>query len=356
MQDNSKGRRAYFDIAKGIGIILVVLGHISYISLPLRYFIISFHMPLFFVVSGMLMCITKEENKNPGEYIRAKLKRIGLPYLGYSLMYLLIETAYMYITGTVNYWTIVQNAWLTVCLYGNSVLWFLPSMFFGGLIFYFIRRHCSHIMTVIIVLILTAASYFINSYLQVLAADPMRMFDFIFTELNFFYVMLLRNFFAAFYLCVGYYAYHLYKGIEAEAIKKISSWIYTAAAFLLIVPVYFLAQMNGAVDIHFLVLGNPVVYMAASILGSFAVILLAKGLERKCSLTPVKVLSYYGKNSLTVMATHIDFYVMYVANLIALYILKFIPLSGDGVICCMMLPMVLVGEVIIIHIIGFVKK
>ena len=45
-------RIRYFDMAKGLGIILVVLGHIEYISDELRAWISSFHMPLFFILSG----------------------------------------------------------------------------------------------------------------------------------------------------------------------------------------------------------------------------------------------------------------------------------------------------------------
>ncbi|MBF1069294.1 MAG: acyltransferase family protein, partial [Prevotellaceae bacterium] len=39
------------DIAKGIGIILVIIGHMS--SSYLRDWIYSFHMPLFFIISGI---------------------------------------------------------------------------------------------------------------------------------------------------------------------------------------------------------------------------------------------------------------------------------------------------------------
>lgn len=47
-------RIAYIDIAKGIGILFVMLGHCLYSEeSPIRLFIYSFHMPLFFVLSGM---------------------------------------------------------------------------------------------------------------------------------------------------------------------------------------------------------------------------------------------------------------------------------------------------------------
>ena len=49
-----KKRLEYIDIARGIGIVLVVLGHcLSQLDGSLRTFIYSFHMPLFFTLAGM---------------------------------------------------------------------------------------------------------------------------------------------------------------------------------------------------------------------------------------------------------------------------------------------------------------
>lgn len=45
-------RQTWADNAKFIGIALMVLGHNSLASQPLNDFIYSFHMPLFFLLSG----------------------------------------------------------------------------------------------------------------------------------------------------------------------------------------------------------------------------------------------------------------------------------------------------------------
>ena len=46
MNDKSK-RKPDIDVLKGIGIVLVMLGHQN---LPIGHFIYSFHMPLFFLI------------------------------------------------------------------------------------------------------------------------------------------------------------------------------------------------------------------------------------------------------------------------------------------------------------------
>ena len=50
-------RIEYLDIAKGVGILLVVLGHNDFevISLFVQRLIYSFHMPLFFFLSGYFL-------------------------------------------------------------------------------------------------------------------------------------------------------------------------------------------------------------------------------------------------------------------------------------------------------------
>jgi fucose 4-O-acetylase-like acetyltransferase len=55
-------RIEWVDTAKGIGILLVILGHtilLPFISVP----IYAFHMPLFFLLSGLFIKANKYENK-----------------------------------------------------------------------------------------------------------------------------------------------------------------------------------------------------------------------------------------------------------------------------------------------------
>ena len=51
---NTLQRHNYIDICKAIGIILVILGHTYQIPDILLSIIYSFHMPMFFMLSGLL--------------------------------------------------------------------------------------------------------------------------------------------------------------------------------------------------------------------------------------------------------------------------------------------------------------
>ena len=71
----------YIDLAKGIGIILVILGHISYIGDSTRIFVVSFHMPLFFLLTGFTLDLTKLKDTGVWTYCRRLLERMLVPYI-----------------------------------------------------------------------------------------------------------------------------------------------------------------------------------------------------------------------------------------------------------------------------------
>jgi polysaccharide biosynthesis protein PslL len=117
------------DIAKGLGIILVVLGH-NWIVLgsmgELFRVIYSFHMPLFFVLSGVFL----KESERFGELLRAKSASLLKPYvvvlLGLGAARWLaasVESPFdpaQYLLGV---------AWGTGSTLQWVPLWFLPNLF-----------------------------------------------------------------------------------------------------------------------------------------------------------------------------------------------------------------------------------
>lgn len=58
-EKNNYDRMLYIDISKGILIILVVIGHILnfeyFLTKSIKTIIYTFHMPAFFVISGILI-------------------------------------------------------------------------------------------------------------------------------------------------------------------------------------------------------------------------------------------------------------------------------------------------------------
>ena len=74
--------------AKGIGIILMVLGH-TYFSVYGFRFIYIFHMPLFFFVSGY--CFREAHLKDFRTYAGKRIKRLYIPFIKYALLFLILQ-------------------------------------------------------------------------------------------------------------------------------------------------------------------------------------------------------------------------------------------------------------------------
>ncbi|WP_427813656.1 acyltransferase family protein [Enterococcus sp. 22-H-5-01] len=75
-----RNRIRYIDYVKGLGILLVILGHIGYGS----DYIYIFHMPLFFFISGLLL--SNLETKDAIQFLSSKIKGILVPYLVFSII------------------------------------------------------------------------------------------------------------------------------------------------------------------------------------------------------------------------------------------------------------------------------
>ena len=69
-------RDSMIDIGKGIGSILVILGHTKVTFLRLAIFIDSFHMPFFFILSGMVINL----NYSISQFLNKKIKSLLINY------------------------------------------------------------------------------------------------------------------------------------------------------------------------------------------------------------------------------------------------------------------------------------
>ena len=97
--EKKKNRYTEIDLARGIGIFLVVLGHsikqtgvsAGWIKI-LTYIIYSFHMPLFFCLSGFVSAkILTMNRRERGSYIISRARRLLIPYFTIGLIYIPIK-------------------------------------------------------------------------------------------------------------------------------------------------------------------------------------------------------------------------------------------------------------------------
>ena len=87
-------RQPEFDVAKGVGILAVIIGHGAGTPTILRNLIFSFHMPLFFIISGFFM---KPTQKLTWSFVKKQAKALLLPYVITSA--LVVAAVYLFWTS-----------------------------------------------------------------------------------------------------------------------------------------------------------------------------------------------------------------------------------------------------------------
>ena len=334
---NKKPRIAYFDIAKGIGMLLVLIGHLqtdtifsySPYILSLCSWIFSFHMPLFFMISGMLIACKKEEEKDLTETIRRKFRSIMIPYFWFSLIYIFIVLYSLLITKVVPLSTLFVQIWYVLGMYGMNVLWFLPALFAAEVMFAFITqrfRNKNGIFLILVLFIIAMIANYVRQYLPNNSA--------IYERINEFIITVLRPVFACVYILIGYY---LFKGLELMKERVTHSNIIELILMpiLLILNIY-LNTLNRPVDFRSLVLNNYFLYYVCSVCGSVFIILLSRALAR-IHTSEEKVIAFpfirfCGVNSLIFMAVHNNSAVLNLAQRLAMYVNQYLT-RARGYIC-----------------------
>ena len=117
-------RDVTFDVMKAIALFLMVAGHTVGPESPLHNYIYTFHMPLFFILSGYFA-----KKKGTIENISLLYDRLIKPYFFLCVTVLLLKTLVFYH----NHHSLLFD-W-EIALYGVGPGWFLLAMFWGRIIF-----------------------------------------------------------------------------------------------------------------------------------------------------------------------------------------------------------------------------
>lgn len=313
----------YLDLTKGIGIILVVVAHSTFTSDHVQAYISAFHMPLFFIVSGMLMYVTGEERMPLGSVLRKKARTILVPYVTFSIAYLIIDIIDMYLKIEPLTWVDIGNtALMFVTLHGISVLWFLTALFFGQLLFLGLKIRCGRRKSgdasviwagILAAVMMTAGGFLFRAYYPLEKSIPILCVGCLL-------MVALRSLGAFSFLTIGYYSYQFYFEkrdkmiLENEKREHSLKWQEAVGGVLCLLLVAVISRLNGTVDLNNLLFANPVLYYLGAVTGTFGVMLLCRQLGR------CRPLGYLGANSLIIMATHLDFQVMFYGHLFAYWV------------------------------------
>lgn len=145
--DLSKKRVGYVDLYRGIGIILMIMAHIGFGGV-FDHYIHSFHMPMFFFVSGYFF-----KQNSAHKFFKQKIKTLLLPYILYAI--------FIYL-GWKALFRNPEDSLIRTLLYMNSTkfvaaaLWFLTALFVSNAVYWLIHTFAKRDIYISILVLLIA--------------------------------------------------------------------------------------------------------------------------------------------------------------------------------------------------------
>lgn len=273
----------WLDRARGIAIILVIIGHANFPE-EIRTIVYAFHMPLFFFLSGFLL-LKKEENFNL--FFVKKVKSLIIPYVSYNIILIIFYWLLWIISKSQD---LYQNIFCKLIAIPMAIriddiyesrLWFLPCLFISN------------------VLICALFKLFNKSLVALFAAGL--IFSLIGIGLNIKYDKLILpwSIDASLMICIFIIVAIIIR--EKNLLNIILKKKFVVLYFLLYILftyLNFLYNNNKRIDIYEADYGNYLYFYITSFTGIFIVLKIAYNIGTN------KMLEFFGKNSLIIYVTH----------------------------------------------------
>ncbi|MBS4206746.1 acyltransferase family protein [Bacillus sp. FJAT-50079] len=270
------GRKLWLDIAKGIGIISVVIGHAGIESLS-RY-LFWFHMPLFFLISGYLY-------KKTDKFVLRKTRSLLIPYISF---FVLLSFLQYFIFGIpdfeIHFDYFLKGGKYLKGVYG--VFWFITSLYVLTVLFHTFYSLSNKIVLFFVAIIFYFLSYFDSTYIKdsaVIWNINTILFTFIFYFLG--------------------HCYKLYEDKVNLLMKKVV--IYTTILLIVFVTLNVYGRFEYSLDIKNQLYNHLFLDIVIPVMFILCVFWVSKKLEQVKVIN--RVVAKIGESSLTIMYLHILF-------------------------------------------------
>lgn len=284
----AKARYSSLDIAKGLGIILVVLGHIIPENIWARSIIYSFHMPLFFLISGFFPA--KNDEQFFWGYLKRQFKNLYFPYFLVVLFDATIKLIIEVWQGSIEFKSLALSIVLSITGFRmtvyNAPVWFLFSLFIIKCLAYFIQKNR----------IVEIGFIILSIVFVVLCQKSIINTDIIYHCLYF------ESISGLIYFLLGKYVFIVFKRIS-EFNNNYLLYFLAVIMLVLLIP---LSKYNGKINVANYIFGNSsLLYFTNSLLGIALVIILSILFDR-VEITK-RWLMFIGSNSIVFMLFHYYF-------------------------------------------------
>lgn len=269
-------RNKQIDVLKGIGAILVVIGHI--VTGTIKNIIYAFHMPLFFFLSGYVF----NTKKKFMEFVIANVKSLLIPFYIFNIISLLFNIDYINNNSFLN---ILDNIfYFNSSVAWNTSLWFFIVLFNTKILFYILNKLCkeSTIKTFICTIITLFLGIIIIKY-DIWLPFGLKIVP---ISLTFMYI--------------GYMAKKI------ELLEKIKFNYKNVVICIFITAIFIISSIyNERVNMSTNLYGNYILYFLNALCGIYIMLVLSKPLENS------KILSIYASLSMLMFSTQRILYKLY---------------------------------------------
>lgn len=281
-------RNDFWDYARGLGMVLVVLGHTNFVGTSWIYL---FHIPLFFIVSGALFSVSSPLYTK----ILNKFKRLYLPNLKYGLIFLLLHNLFtgLYIYPKEASYTISDylGGLIKIICGGNEELggamWFLRALFFSYLLY------------------VCFSALYKKSHLLIGIKKNLYIFSFCFIAsscgwifINFSQVYPIRIIAIP---CIIFPFIVFGKLIQKNNLHKLRTRKCCYFSVILSAGILCLISHQISIDLAYLKLPNPILYYLLGCIG-FIFVLGSNGILQNTKI--YRWIIYIGKHSIPILALH----------------------------------------------------
>lgn len=289
-------RIKWIDTYRGLAIVLVVLEHVG-----LKFFgrfILAFHMPCFFVLSGYLYIKVNQNKYTTFRFIRNYIHRIGIPYCIYLMFYWIITyVCFPLYENTFEFITFGKKI-LQDVIYLDQY-WFISCLFITGIIFHIIHR------------IILKKGYFINKkfimYIIIIFLTLILSIIFNGKTLPF---VLGQCFMALTFMSFGAIMAKSDKILDECSTKKLIILVFSCAIILSLTVSYNYLSNNKYGDNFYMYIntyGNVFVSVLGAIAGTLGLWIVNKVIQKPIEkyILLEKVLCWFGQNSLLIYPAHL---------------------------------------------------
>ena len=285
-------RIASIDIAKGVGMMFIMWGHIMRFGIT-NHWVYVFHIPLFFFLSGLVFSYEKYGSFRV--FLKRKFHTLLIPYFIYSVVTWVIWALYSFFTHAdiESYWMPLLQTFIAQGSAGylihNGTLWFVTCLFVVECLYWMIGRLKIWIRLVVLGLC-AVLGVFLSTY-----NGPV---DFTLLPWNIEVALMVIIFYAAGDL--------LKTHLSIESINdyiKNHTFFFVVLSVLLGLFVYVVAIINGKVSMGHANPGKyPLLFYFGAFCGTAMTIIVSAILSRITRKN--SFIEWVGKNSFCVMAIH----------------------------------------------------